>query len=194
MPGRAALKIEISENHRKLLEKLVRRQTSSQRLVRRSQIVLAAGAGTSNEAISRDLGVKNDVARRWRGRWPSLGTHLEELKAALALEDLSESRVETLLIQSLEAGFADAPRPGTPVTFTPEQIVSIVKVALEDPAACGRPVSHWTAQEIAEEVVKRKIVARISGRSVGRFLKGGRPQAPPEPTLARTGDRGSRCL
>ena len=184
MPGRAALKIEISENHRKLLEKLVRRQTSSQRLVRRSKIVLAAGAGTSNEAISRDLGVKNDVARRWRGRWPSLGKHLEELKASLDLEEHSESRIETLLLQAIEEGLADASRPGAPVTFTPEQIVAVVKVALEDPTECGRPVSHWTAQELADEVVKRKVVAQISVRSVGRFLKRGADQAASEPLLA----------
>ena len=40
-----------------------------------------------------------------------------------------------------------------------------------DPQACGRrPISHWSAGEIAEEVVKRTIVAQISERTVNRLL------------------------
>jgi putative transposase len=65
----------------------------------------------------------------------------------------------------------DAPRPGAPGTFTPEQICQIVAVGCEPPADSGRPVTHWTPTELADEVVKRGIVSRISPRSVGRFLK-----------------------
>jgi transposase-like protein len=38
-------------------------------------------------------------------------------------------------------------------------------------AECGRPVTHWTPRELADEAVKRKIVSSISPRHVGRFLK-----------------------
>jgi len=68
----------------------------------------------------------------------------------------------------------DAPRSGWPGIFTPEQIVEIIAIACELPEEdAERPVSHWTPREVAEEAVKRKIVPRISARSVGRFLKSG---------------------
>ena len=36
----------------------------------------------------------------------------------------------------------------------------------------GHPVTHWTPQELALEVVKQSIVESISVRHIGRFLKG----------------------
>lgn len=41
----------------------------------------------------------------------------------------------------------------------------------EKPEKSGRPVSHWTPIELADEAVKRGIVKEISPRSVGHFLK-----------------------
>ena len=191
MAGRAAVRVSLSDRHRSLLERLLRRQTSSQRLARRIQVVLDAGRGQTNEALARRQGIRPQSVQRWRGRWPGIGTHLDELEASLRLEELKESQVERRLLHAVEQALADAPRPGTPATFTPEQIVAIVAVALEDPVECGRPVTHWTPREIAEEAIQRGRVPQISVRSVGRFLKGGRPQAPPEPVLASTRDRRS---
>ena len=79
----------------------------------------------------------------------------------------------------------DAPRPGGPATFSPEQIVQIVAVACEPPEKSGRPISHWTHRELADEVKKRQIVKDIAPRSVGRFLKTGRAAAPSQPLLAQ---------
>ena len=64
----------------------------------------------------------------------------------------------------------DAPRSGTPTQFSPEQFTQIIAVACEDPKTCGRPISHWSAGEIADEVVKRTIVTQISERTVNRLL------------------------
>ena len=72
----------------------------------------------------------------------------------------------------IEDALGDAPRPGGPATFSPQQIVGIVAVACEPPEKSGRPGSHWTHAELADEVKKRRIVQDISPRSVGRFLKG----------------------
>ena len=66
---------------------------------------------------------------------------------------------------------ADAPRSGAPSTFAPEQIATMIAVACKDPEACGRPVTHWTPRELAQEVILRGIVPTISARHVGRFLK-----------------------
>jgi hypothetical protein len=50
-------------------------------------------------------------------------------------------------------------------------VVRIVAIACESPEKSERPVSHWTAKELAQEAIKRGIVEKISPRSVGRFLK-----------------------
>jgi putative transposase len=60
----------------------------------------------------------------------------------------------------------------------------VVAVACEPPEKSGRPIDHWTARELADEVQKRRIVPAISPRTVGRFLKGGRAAAAPQPLLA----------
>ena len=67
---------------------------------------------------------------------------------------------------------ADRPRSGSPGKFSAEQLCQIIAVACQPPAESGRPVSHWTAQELADEVVKQEIVESISPRHIGRFLKG----------------------
>ena len=194
MPGRCAVSVTLSDGHRSLMERLVRRQTSSQRLVRRVQIVLDAAEGRTNRAIARGLNTTNGAVHQWRGRGATLGAYLDDVEASLRLEELNEGKIETYLLRAIEEVFVDRPRPGAPATFTAEQIVAIIQVALENPADCGRPVSHWTPREIADEAMKRKIVPQISVRSVGRFLKGGRPQAPFESVLALARDRGPSRL
>ena len=43
-------------------------------------------------------------------------------------------------------------------------------MACELPTESGRPITHWTQEELAFEVIKRGIVEYISPRSVARFL------------------------
>ena len=71
---------------------------------------------------------------------------------------------------SVMARLADAPRPGAPATYTPEQIGAIIAVACECPKDGGYPISHWAPQQLAHEVSKRGIVNQISPRTIGRFL------------------------
>ena len=68
---------------------------------------------------------------------------------------------------------ADAPRSGTPPTFTAEQICAIVALACEPPDASGVPITHWSQSALAREAIKRGLVETISHGSIGRFLKGG---------------------
>jgi putative transposase len=102
----------------------------------------------------------------WRQRWLALAPKLEQIEA----DGGSDKALTTRIVEAL----TDHPRSGTPAIFTAEQIVQMVAVACEAPADSGRPVSHWTPREVAEEVRKRGIVETISTRSVGRFLKSGR--------------------
>jgi putative transposase len=80
----------------------------------------------------------------------------------IALEDLS-----------LEDRLAEAPRPGAPAQITADQRCRIEALACETPEESGRPITHWTAREIADELKKRKIVENISPRHAARLLKRG---------------------
>lgn len=64
----------------------------------------------------------------------------------------------------------DAPRSGAPGTFTPEPICQLFAMACEKPSNYGRPISHWTPRELADELKKQGFVDSISPRHVGRLL------------------------
>ncbi len=104
----------------------------------------------------------------------------------------ASSSCEKVLRECIEDVLADAPRSTTPATFAPEQICRIVALACEDPGEeSGRPVTHWTTAELADEAVKRGIVESISPRSVGRFLgRGGSLK----PHLVRSCKHNERAL
>ena len=53
MPGPKPELIELTPTQESILERLVRREKSSQQLVRRSHIILAANQGTANEQIAQ---------------------------------------------------------------------------------------------------------------------------------------------
>jgi len=177
MPGPQPTPIELTSRQRGILEQLVRRETSAQRLVRRARIVLAAREGANNEQIAKRWDFHRETVRTWRGRWLAEAPSLETAEK----EGSSDKELAALI----EAILADKPRPGAPGDFRPEQIAQIIALACEDVEASGRPISHWTARELADEAVKRGIVESISPRSVRRFLKSGGVEAPPKSILAQ---------
>ena len=177
MGGPPPATIELSTRQRALLEQLRQRQTAPQRLVRRVLILLSLADNPCLQATARALGLNRISVRLWRDRWLAAAEDL----ARAEQESLSDPQFLGLIAEIL----ADAPRPGGPATFSPEQIVQIVAVACEPPEKSGRPISHWTHRELADEVKKRQIVKDIAPRSVGRFLKTGRPAAPSQPLLAQ---------
>ena len=128
-----------------------------------------------NQAIADDLGIHVQTPRRWRNRWA---------EAAERLAAADDRMTDKELRQLIEEVLSDQPRSGTPATFTAEQICQIVAIACEPPEESGRPITHWTPTELADEAVKRDIVESISPRSVGRFLKERRPETTPHSILA----------
>lgn len=177
MAGPQPTEIRLSERQEQVLQQLLRRQTSSQRLLRRVNIILAIADGGNNEQVGKRLGLHRESVRHWRDRWLASQPTL----AAIAAQDDGHDKA---LTAAIEAVLADAYRSGAPSDFSAEQVMQIVALACEDPQAAGLPVSHWTPQELADEAIRRGIVPSISARSVGRFLKRGRPQAASEPLLA----------
>ncbi|MEL7330416.1 MAG: helix-turn-helix domain-containing protein [Cyanobacteria bacterium J06559_1] len=174
MPTPKAPTIDLSEKQQNCLSEIARQTTNPYRLVRRASIILAAAAGKSNSAISRQWQLDRNQVRYWRSRWLA---NTEKLRLCEQSED-----AEVDLKQQVLATLADEHRPGTSATFTPEQVVQIVAIACEEPSASGRPVNHWTTEELADEAMKRGIVASISASSVRRFL-GGSPATTPSQSL-----------
>ena len=64
-----------------------------------------------------------------------------------------------------------SPAPAPPASSPPSRSWRSWHVACEPPAKSGRPITHWTAQELADEVIKRGIVPSISPAQVGRYLR-----------------------
>jgi putative transposase len=176
MPGPTAIPLALSDRQRDLLQSLDKRHTASTRLARRVSVLLALDADPHVAAVARSLGLTRLTVRHWRDRW------LDAAPALLLAEQ--EGASDRRLLGLIEQALDDAPRPGGPATFTPEQIVGIVAVACEPPEKSGRPISHWTARELADEAKARRIVSDVSPRTVSRFLKTGRPPAAQEPVLA----------
>jgi putative transposase len=161
-----------------VLERLLRQQSCPQALVRRAKIILAAAAGQRNEPIAQLLGCSPTTVRLWRTRWAAA-------VAVLAASEADPRDLPAVIATVL----ADAPRSGTPDTFTAEQIVQILNLACTPPPDANRPVNAWTPRELADEAVKRQIVSAISPRSVGRFKKSGPAQAASLSLLAERQDQ-----
>ena len=165
IPNPKAQKLELSEVEQQALEKMVKRHTVSQQIALRGRLVLAAAGVKSNSQISEEYKVSREMVRLWRERWLMLQPiPLSEMDAEERLEDL--------------------PRPGAPARMTADQRCQIEALACEQPEQSGRPISHWTGREIADELIKRGIVEQISPRHASRLLKRGGYQAPSHPLLA----------
>jgi putative transposase len=152
MPIPKATEVKLSGEEQTGLEQLVRRHNIGQQIALRGRIILAAGKGQSNSAIAREQKVSINTAQRWRNRF---------VKAqGISYEDLS-----------LEDRLLDRPRPGAPARITADQRCKIEGLACEKPEDSDRPISQWTAREIADEIKKRQIVENISPRHAARLLK-----------------------
>ena len=161
MPGPRAKPIELTVPVRNILCAVVRRHKSTQQSATRARIILAAAQGETNRAIARRLRLHLRTVRKWRRRGQALTERLAEAESEHSEKQLAKAIFEAL---------ADQPRKGAPAKFEPEQICEIIAVACESPGLCGRPISHWTRRDLADEVIQRQLVAAISPRSVGRIL------------------------
>ncbi len=72
MPGPKPIDMKLSSAEQEGLEKLVKRHKTSQQIVLRARIVLAAGQGKSNSQIVRELKVSMNTVGLWRERWAML--------------------------------------------------------------------------------------------------------------------------
>ena len=136
------------------LETLVRRYSTPQQLARRGRIILSAAAGLNNSQIAREVGLDVDTVRFWRNRW--LG-----LQAAI-LEDLS-----------IEERLRDAPRPGAPARIPQSKFARSCPWLVRPPASAVVLSASGPARELADEIIEKGIVERISPRHAARLLERG---------------------
>ena len=160
MPGPKPPEVVLSEEEGQELKQLTRAYKTAQQIVFRARIILLLAQGYNAPETARQLGTTRKTVRLWRRYW--------------------FERAELPVVERLQ----DAERPGAPATFTAEQWCQIIALACEPPDLSGRPISHWTPRELANEAVKRRIVERISTRQVGRFLKARGFETAPESVLA----------
>jgi putative transposase len=134
------------EEHR--LHQLIRKHGTPQVIAKRARIVLLAnGDDLSNREIGERLGIGSGDVTYWLKRW---------IECAF---------------EPLEKRLGDRGRSGRPATITPEQWTRIIALACEPPEKYGRPITHWTSRELAEEVVEQQIVSTLSEGYLRKVLK-----------------------
>lgn len=158
--ARPRFRIHLSREEREALQAIVDAPSTPQGLARRARlIVLANGEGWSNRAVADALGIGKCDVTRWTKRW---------------IERRREPVRERL---------RDRPRSGRPAQIGAEAWCRILALACEPPEAHGRPISHWSSRELAEEACAQGIVASLSPGHLRKVLK----KKTSSPTAAATG-------
>ena len=139
--------VKLEEEEREALQKIANKRSGKANIVLRANIILMADTGEKHQDIAKKLAVRNNVISDWTARW----------------HKMSDKPVRERL--------QDLPRPGAPDTLTPEQLCHIIAIACESPTDYGRPITHWTQRELAEEAIKQNIVESVSANHIGRLLK-----------------------
>ena len=132
MPGKAA-KVRLSEKQLGVLRELSRSRTVAKCVLQRATIMVLAYAGQQNREIAGQVGLNPQQVGTWRQRWR------DSWESLCVWECHEPRRLREAILEVL----ADAPRPGSPGTMTPEQIVRIIAVACEEPKLSGRPITQW---------------------------------------------------
>ena len=156
-----APKVLLTARQRSIVERMARSRTEAQRLVERAQIVLRSASEELCVDQAQALGIDAQRVRRWRKRFAEAQDVLSRVEA--------ESKDEAELEAKIRAVLSDEYRCGTPPTFTPEQVCTIVALACHEPSELDLPISHWTPDDLARQAVALGIVKSISGRHLDRF-------------------------
>lgn len=138
----------LSAEDKARLQKIQRQHSAPVRTVLRAKIILLAASEFCPHRIALRLEVLHHTVTKWIGRWSA------------ATPDAT-----------VEQRLRDAPRPGAPAKFTPEHQCQIIALACEKPEVYQRPITHWTARELKEELDRQGQIPSISVRHLGRLLE-----------------------
>lgn len=133
-------RVTLSKEERAQLDALVRGGKSPVRRVKRAQILLAADAGGTDEAIGANVAVGTATVYRTKRRFVEEG---------------------------LDAALSEEPRPGVARKLSPKEEALLVATACAEPPA-GR--ARWTLQLLADEMVRLTAHDALSPETVRRRL------------------------
>jgi len=134
--------LEISQEQRKELRRIVAASTSPQRLVRRARIILLRAEGRSQVATAEMAGVNRPVVIHWERRFADLGlAGLEDAPGRGRKPSIGEGKVEALLTK--------ATRP--PPNRTRWSVRSIGREVGVSPASVQR---IWAANDIKPHLTR----------------------------------------
>lgn len=133
--------VELTEQERRELLKLVRKGNARARKLRRAHLLLLAHDGLTDEAIAGTLHLGRSTVERTRKRFVEGG---------------------------LEWALNDRRRPGQPRKLNGKQEAVLVALACSDPPQ-GR--TRWTLRLLAGRLVELGVVEEISHETVRRVLK-----------------------
>jgi len=133
-------RVELNQTERDQLTTLLSGGKRAVRKLKRAQILLAADAGASDEAIARSVGVGGSTVYRTKRRF---------------------------VLGNLEAALSEEPRPGAQRKLTGKEEAILVATACSKPPV-GR--ARWTLELLAGELVKLTEHDSVSRETVRRRL------------------------
>jgi len=113
---------ELSEEERKMIERLVHARNTPIGKLKRAQIIWLASQGGKTPEIAKQLGISERMVRNRLHRFNEQGL----------------------------PGLEEAPRSGRPVTYTPEEVSSIIQTALCNPRELGEDYASWTLDRLVD--------------------------------------------
>jgi transposase len=119
-------RLQVSDEDRVELERIVRAASSEVRVVERARIVLCAAEGLTAAGIASRVGCGEKTAKKWRGRYARAGIE----------------------------GLRDAPRPGPPLTHGPQTRALLIAKACTRPPETpeGARQERWTYEQLGAAV------------------------------------------
>ena len=117
--GRPMPPLVLSDDEVQQLQSIANSRSLPHSIVQRAQIVLACGAGETNTAISKRMGLTGMTVGKWRKRYRDLGLE----------------------------GLHDELRPGRPRTYEDDKVAEVINRALQSKPTDGS--TQWTARSLA---------------------------------------------
>jgi len=133
-------RVTLTDDEREQLQRLVSGGKGAVRKLKRAQILLAADAGSTDEAIARNIGVGTSTVYRTKQHFVDDG---------------------------IERALNEAPRPGQPRKLSVGDESLLIALACSSPPE-GR--ARWSLDLLAGELVRLTSHAMLSGDTVGRRL------------------------
>ncbi len=136
---------ELSPEEQTTIERLIHARTVPAGKLKRAQIVWLANQGLPTPEIAARVQVSERMVR---------------------------TRLHRVNEQGLQ-GLEEAPRSGRPVTYTPEEVSTIIQTALSRPQDLGEPYATWTLDRLVDYLHRVKGIRMKRSRISEIFIAEG---------------------